>query len=671
MSQLSAGVTNGRVNDPEAASGPSEAPNPLTRRLLCLPVGTQITLALLVMLVPMVIVGTIGILAVDRTTSGFQGSSGELIREIQEVAQIREALTSIEETTDEFAEQGGSKRQYVLEQKIAILDGALALDLWDEPAERQLLKEATRQWQLARADIVERISTPSKQREGMDEDFHARIHNTRLKLNELDSFAIDEGADELANIYTGADRRRQLSWVGLLVALSAAAGLLLARRLRRAMLKPLAVLQTAAREFGRDNLDYRADTTRDDEFGQAANALNRMADKLKHSREELRQSQRLDAIGQLAGGVAHDFNNVLSVIQNYAAFLAEELEGNERLMGDLREIEIATSKAVALTRQLLTFSRKDEAVASQFDPNAAIRETEGLITAGLSEDIDIQFSLAPDIRAIEMDPSQFDQILLNLAVNARDAMPSGGILMIETSHVRLMEGGSWDGEEVPAGEYVCIAVSDTGTGMSEEVRSRIFEPFYTTKERGKGTGLGLATVYGVVKKLGGTISVYSEPGVGTTFKLYLPVATKDAELVIEERSDAARSGEGCTVLVVEDEGGVRRVAHRILAKAGYDVLSTESPMEALEIQANFDGHIDLLLTDVIMPGMNGKELVQRIHVSRPTLPVIYMSGYTEGIVSARGLLKDEWLLQKPFSSASLLMEVELALDTRKPELTPA
>lgn len=437
---------------------------------------------------------------------------------------------------------------------------------------------------------------------------------------------------------------------------------LLAHALRRSMLRPLKELQEAAQRFGSDDLEYRVVVDRSDELGDVMTAFNKMAERLSDSRKQLLHSQRMEGIGQLAGGIAHDFNNLLSVIQNFAAFVADDMRPDDPSLEDMREIQAASTKASALTRQLLTFSRKDETVIKRFEPNAAIEHARGLIVGALSEDIEMSLSLDADQCHIAMDPSQFDQVLLNLVVNARDAMPTGGRLSVQTWTTSVEDEFDWIDTRLVPGDYVVVSVSDTGCGMSDELKDRIFEPFFTTKDRATGSGLGLATVYGIVARAGGSIAVYSEVGLGTTFKVYLPVTGQTGDSASMPAGDAPSvSGEGRTVLVVEDEDGVRKIVDRILSKKGYRVLMAASPEEALEVNRSFQEHIDLLITDVIMPGQNGKSLAQQIHATRPHLPVVYMSGYTDSIVSARGLLSDERLLQKPFAAGALLAEAERAM----------
>lgn len=637
----------------------------MTARLRSSSLTKRVSVALLAMLVPVCVIGAAGLASLDEATQSFQATSEELIDESSRVVRIRDDLGRAEESLEEILYDGDAELLPVVERLVDRLDHELANEgAWDEPAERRVVAKIARNWAQARDFFLQVLAATPERREALAQQngFHSDLDDAVVLLNKLDALALEEGAGEAAAIYTDSDRRRQLLLFGAVLAAATAASVLLARRFRRSLLRPLDDLRTAALRFGSDDLDYRVPVDCSDELGDVVCAFNKMAERLSHSRSELLHSQRMEGIGQLAGGVAHDFNNLLSVIQNFATFVAEDMAPDDPSLEDIHEIQMASTKATALTRQLLTFSRKDDALVQTFDPNAALEQARGLIVGALSEDVELSLSLdAPECH-IEMDPSQFDQLLLNLVVNARDAMPTGGRLTIDSSRIVIEEDVEWGDVGLAAGDYVVIAVSDTGCGMSGDVKDRIFEPFFTTKDRATGTGLGLATVYGIVTRAGGTIAVYSEVGLGTTFKVYLPVA-RQLRRAVEEgpaRGPAA-PGKGATVLVVEDEEGVRKIVDRILSKSGYSVLMAARPEEALHINRSFEGEIDLLITDVIMPGQNGKSLVQQIHATRPEVPVVYMSGYTDSIVSARGLLQDERLLQKPFAAGALLGEVERAM----------
>ncbi len=379
--------------------------------------------------------------------------------------------------------------------------------------------------------------------------------------------------------------------------------------------------------------------------------------------EQLRASQKLKAIGSLAGGVAHDFNNLLSVILSYTEFAIEELPEGSSVREDLIEVRSAGERATVLTRQLLAFSRKQVLRPVALDLNQVAVGVEKLLRRVLGEDIDYVQDLAPDLGVVLADPGQVEQVLMNLVINARDAMPHGGKLTIETANVLLDQEYAAHHLDATPGPYVRLVVTDTGSGMDERTRSRLFEPFFTTKEKGKGTGLGLATVYGIVKQSGGNIWVYSEPGKGTTFKIYLPRAlgTK-AEALTPSKVPRRLTGYE-TILLVEDEQALKEVAARSLTEAGYTVLMASDGEEALEISGQHAGEIQLLLTDVVMPRMGGRVLAERLAQTRPEIAVLYTSGYTDNAIVHHGVLDPGMLfLPKPFTAAELARKVRQALD---------
>ena len=377
--------------------------------------------------------------------------------------------------------------------------------------------------------------------------------------------------------------------------------------------------------------------------------------------EELDQLRRLESVGQLAGGIAHDFNNLLAVILNYAEFVSAELSEGSALWEDVEEIRRAAQRGAALTRQLLIFSRRDVVRLEVLDLNQVLAEMEKLLRRTLGEHVRLDTRPGEGLAPVEADPGQLEQVVVNLAVNARDAMPQGGHLVIETSNVELDEAFCTLHDLPRSGRYVRLVVSDTGGGMTREVAEHAFEPFFTTKAKGEGTGLGLATVYGILKEAGGSVQLYSEPGVGTTVKVYLPAGA--GERRPEARAAAPLpTARGETVLVVEDEDGVRRLTERILANAGYRVLVSSSSDAALALCAS-EAAIDLLVTDVVMPGMLGPELAERALLLRPGLRVLYMSGYTHQAIARRQVAEsDVVFVEKPFTARTLLVNVREALE---------
>jgi two-component system cell cycle sensor histidine kinase/response regulator CckA len=382
--------------------------------------------------------------------------------------------------------------------------------------------------------------------------------------------------------------------------------------------------------------------------------------------QQLRQSQKMEAIGRLAGGIAHDFNNLLMVISGYSEFLLDRLGPEPALRAPAQEIASAAGRATSLTRQLLAFSRKQMLAPKILDLNGVVTENLKMLTRVIGEDIDLVMVPAPGLGTVRADAGQIEQVIMNLAVNARDAMPSGGKLTIETSNVTLDEEHARFHPPLTPGNYVLLAISDTGAGMDSETQSRIFEPFFTTKGT-KGTGLGLSTVYGIVKQSGGYIWVYSEQGKGTTFKIYLPRVADAVEtpvkISVPSESVAVEPGTE-TILLVEDEANLRYLARQFLEKQGYRVIDAADGAVAMQIAVAHEGVIHLLLTDVIMPGMNGRELAQRISEIRPNVKVLYMSGYTENVIGRNGTLDaGVRLLQKPFTLRDLKSKVREVLDS--------
>ncbi|MBI5526748.1 MAG: response regulator [Deltaproteobacteria bacterium] len=379
--------------------------------------------------------------------------------------------------------------------------------------------------------------------------------------------------------------------------------------------------------------------------------------------ERYRQAQKMEAVGQLAGGVAHDFNNILSVIISYNGFVLDQLPPGSPLREDALEVKKAAEKAVALTRQLLAFSRRQVIEPRELVVNDAIRNINKMLGRLIGEHIVLELRLAPDAGTIRMDPGHLDQVLMNLAVNARDAMSGGGRLAIETARVTLDQEYAATRPGVTPGEHVVITVSDTGAGMPKEVQERAFEPFFTTKEKGKGTGLGLSMVYGAVKQNGGDVHLYSEPGKGTVFKLYFPRVKPSGEAQLP-RDGTSMNGKGQRILMVEDDEAVRRATVRILENAGYQVVQAAGAEGALTLLQGGEP-FDLVLTDVIMPGIGGVELGRRLAKSHPGLPVLYASGYTDDMLSQQGLLgPGANVVSKPFEKETLLEKIAQALSGR-------
>ncbi len=399
---------------------------------------------------------------------------------------------------------------------------------------------------------------------------------------------------------------------------------------------------------------------------QAEATLRESEEKLRLSEEQLRMSQKLEAVGQLAGGVAHDFNNLLTVITGYSDLVLARLDESDSNRTKIEEIKRAALRASSLTRQLLAFSRKQVLQPKLFNLNDLVADMSKMLQRLIGENIEMTTCCGSEA-TINADPGQIEQVLMNLVVNARDAMANGGRVTVETSRVEIDEDYASTHLNVPPGPYVMLAVSDTGSGMDAETRKHIFEPFFTTKELGKGTGLGLSTVYGIVKQSGGNIWVYSEPGHGTVFKVYLPSAIQtDVETNAAAKADVIPRGTE-TILIVEDEPQIRQLASECFTHCGYNVLSTADGLEALQLIERLQEPIDLILSDVVMPKVSGRELAERVSILRPSTKVLFMSGYTNDAVVNHGILDGAtWFIQKPFALDALARLVREVLDNDEP-----
>ena len=383
----------------------------------------------------------------------------------------------------------------------------------------------------------------------------------------------------------------------------------------------------------------------------------------KHLADQLRVSQKMQAVGELAGGVAHDFNNLLMIVKGHAEMLLERIADSSSARHNLEQIQGATERAATLTRQLLAFSRKQVLQPKVLDLNDVVAGMIKMFARVIGENIDLAFLPGSKLEPVKADPGQMEQVLLNLVVNARDAMPDGGRLTIETCNVELDRVSASQHPVMEAGSYVMLIVTDTGCGMDAGTQARIFEPFFTTKGQGKGTGLGLATVYGVVKQSGGFIWVYSEVDHGTTFKIYLPQVTADLERTIPEKTSRGIDSGTETVLFVEDEESVRELVRDYLRNSGYRVLEAADGIQALAVAAAHSGPIHILVTDVVMPRLSGRELVTRITPARPDLKILYISGYTDDSIFRHGVLEGGVaFLQKPFNLKDLTQKIRQVLD---------
>ncbi|HZS98161.1 MAG TPA: ATP-binding protein [Terriglobales bacterium] len=455
---------------------------------------------------------------------------------------------------------------------------------------------------------------------------------------------------------------RALLTMGLVAVLT---GSLFGFALSRQITRPLEDLVHASRQMEKGDFEFPIIAHGEDEVAELTRAFAQMRKSLRLSREGMLRSARLEAVGRLAGGIAHDFNNLVMIIKGYSDLVLES--ANEETRPHIEEIKRAGDRASGLTRQLLAFSRKQVLEPQVLDLNHTVRGMLKMLRLLLGEDIELLTSLSEQIGRVKADPSQIEQVIMNLAVNARDAIPGRGKVIIETQFCSLDDSYAATHNEVAPGDYVLLAVTDNGCGMNSETAAQIFEPFFTTKEPGKGTGLGLSTVYGIVKQSRGHITVYSEIGVGTTFKVYIPAVDKPATATQSQPDEVLPKGHG-TVLLAEDEAPLRTLAAETLKRLGYHVLPAGNGLEALVAADQHEGNIDIVVTDIVMPRMGGPELVEKLRRKRPNFHVIFMSGYTEAAVLENANIgKDAILLNKPFSTEMLVRKMREVLEADAPE----
>ena len=540
------------------------------------------------------------------------------------------------ELSNQSIAAAGANTTFILERKGSVILSSLPAKSW---VDFEAALEKARQ--LSSSEAVQEIDIAG---ERYLANFIELPGDHPVRLYSLQSF------DQATSFLRALDR--------MLVTLGAVAvlvGALIAFILSRQITRPLERLASGARRLQKGDFEFQIPISGNDEVADLTGAFDEMRTSLRQSREVMVRSARLEAVGRLAGGVAHDFNNLVMIIKGYSDLLLDSATPEAKPY--LEEIKNAGERASGLTRQLLAFSRKQVLEPQVLDPNQTVRSMVKMLRVLIGEDIELVTSLADQIGRIQADPGQLEQVIMNLAVNARDAMPGGGKLIVETQSSELDQAYAAAHSEVIAGPYVQIAMTDSGCGMSKETLEHIFEPFFTTKESGKGTGLGLATVYGIVKQSRGHITVYSEPGAGTTFKIYFPSLDKSVPLPVARPLAAAPKGEG-TILLVEDEASLRVLAAESLKRLGYTVLQAGNGLEALAVADHHSGKIDVVVTDIVMPRMGGPELVEKLRQKREGVAVIFMSGYTEAAALENAKIGlDSTLLNKPFSTEALARKI--------------
>ena len=510
-------------------------------------------------------------------------------------------------------------------------------------------------------------SAPREVRLGEQRFFTVSVE---LEPNALRLVVLESGDQALAAL---ARLNKLLLALGLIAVL---AGGLLIYLISDTFTRPLASLVEGVRALEQGNFSYPLAPVGNDEVARVTRAFNSMRHTLEHNEaerqhleEQLRQSQKMDALGRLAGGVAHDFNNLLTVIKGHSDLVLERIESTDPIRGSCEQIRKVSDRAAALTRQLLAFSRRQVLQPKVLDLNELIVEMGKLLRRLLREDIEYNIHLGESLARVLADPGQMEQVLLNLTVNAADAMPAGGTLTIGTQNIHIDQLRAKDRPALAPGDYVLLSITDSGHGMTPDIKARIFEPFFTTKELGKGTGLGLATVYGVVKQSSGYIYVDSAPDQGTRFEIYLPQAREQLSAAsLAERSRSAGRGRG-TVLVVEDQDEVRALTCEFLKSAGYQVLTAADGAEALAVGERLGKTIRVLVADLVMPRMRGTEVARRLQDMLPGLKVVYTSGYIEEFAEDAKAIEGAPFLQKPFSRDALLREVDAVLSSKPSQKT--
>jgi signal transduction histidine kinase/ActR/RegA family two-component response regulator len=625
-------------------------------------VRTRIVFALGVALLPLLFVGATGVIALKRSAHGADSAVSEQVEESLAITRTRDHLIQAEFWAIQYVNEGQSSAKSLFNRLVVSIDNDFEeLLVLDSKEEREHAAEAQSEWLRSLVSAQSALELPPGSSATEDvyplQRFHGPIARSIGLLVELNLSSLDDMRQDAASITAQGDQQ------SMIFVISFAASILflifIARRLSQGILHPLRKLEQAAELYGEDQLDHRVVIESTDELGRLGDALNDMASKLERTRKDLNHSQKMDALGQLAGGVAHDFNNELSIIQNYADFVASDLQANPSAVADLNEIRRAAARAASLSRRLLLFARKEVTHSELVSPDQVLGDFESMLRRLLTEKINASVNLGAPDAVVQVDPSQLEQVLINLAINAKDAMPDGGSLEIATS-----VSTSTPGLDRP--ESILITMTDSGKGMSEETLARVFEPFFTTKPEGSGTGLGLAMSQQIVTGAGGTIGVESELGHGCRFNIRLPLAadgetpsSTEADVVGPEPSEAVER-----IMIAEDQEALRHLVSRILEKQGFLVTVAANGVEALQLFEEGE-EIDLLLSDVVMPGMSGLDLARRVRERRPDLPVILMSGHIPDEQDRKTIEQGSMaFIGKPFSADILLQQVQAQLQNR-------
>ena len=623
----------------------------------------RITVALALMLVPLTLAGAAGAIVLTDVVERFREVTHEQTEELLPLGPIE---TSLREVENAGYNAFHTSRREELDQALPVLQRSFPELIGEMGHEEEIarLRAAEAALDAAVTELRRKLAEPFPQRaQGFEgdplADFAALIDEAVAAVHETQRVGVAETTKEVA----AAERTER--WLGvaflLLMLSSAAAALLIARHLGRQVLDPLRRLEHASAEVGAGRFDHRVELHREDELGAVAAAFDTMVERIERTQDELRvsqerlhESQKLEAVGQLAGGIAHDFNNLLLVVQGYTGVVADSLDEDDPRAADLAEAQAAADRAAALTKQLLTFARREVAAPVTLDVNDALKRLEQMLRRVIRTNIALEVALDPAAGSTTIDPVQLEQVVLNLVLNARDAIADRGRITLSSTQIDVDETFARQHPGIAPGRYVVIGVRDDGVGMPHEVAERIFEPFFTTKPRGTGTGLGLAVTHGIVREAGGSVSVYSEPGLGSSFSVYLPAA-ESVTAAADARPRHTKELPPATVLVAEDEPGIRRLIERVLTDAGVRPVVAGSAEEAVDLARELDGKFDLLLSDLVMPGKSGLELADALAGAYGPAPVIFISGYSED--AATSPPAGATYLQKPFTRDSLLRAV--------------